>query len=167
MSVPPTSIVEGEAVFVRAARKDDREAFLAMALRSWLDAHEKLLTASEVEAAPAMLERAWTKRWREFRVAETRGALAGFYSLGDAGDAKESNYLWHLYVDPAWQRRGIGTALNRAALNEIAARGAAAAWLDVLARNAKALDFYRALGWREIGPDLEDPSLIIMDIATR
>jgi ribosomal-protein-alanine N-acetyltransferase len=149
------------------AREDDRESFIAMALRSWLDAHERLLTAAEVADAPAMLERAWTKRWREFRVAETRGALAGFYSLGDAGDAEEDNYLWHLYVDPAWQRRGVGTALNRAALNEIAARGAATAWLDVLAKNAKALAFYRALGWCEIGPDLEDPALITMHIATR
>lgn len=114
-----------------------------------------------------MLERAWDKRWRELRVAETQGVLAGFYSLGDAGDAKEHNYLWHLYVDPSWQRRGVGTALNRAALDEIASRGAALAWLDVLGTNAKALAFYRALGWREIGPDLEDPAFVLMDIPTR
>jgi ribosomal protein S18 acetylase RimI-like enzyme len=137
-----------------------------MALRSWLDAHEELLPADEVAGAPAMLERAWAKRWQQFRVAETRGALAGFYSLGSANDATENNYLWHLYVDPLWQRRGVGTALNRAALKEIAARDASTAWLDVLAKNAKAIAFYRALGWREVGPDLEDPALILMDIAT-
>ena len=156
-----------EAIAVRLVRQDERESFIAMALRSWLDAHDKLLTGAEVADAPAMLERAWAKRWREFRVAETQSALVGFYSLGDPGDAEENNYLWHLYVDPPWQRRGVGTALNRAALEEIAARGAARAWLDVLAKNAKARAFYRALGWREIGPDLEEPGLILMDIATR
>lgn len=149
------------------AREEEREAFLQMALSSWLDAYDGLLPSAEVADAPAMLQRAWVKRWRHFRVAETSGALAGFYSLGDEGDDEENNYLWHLYVDPAWHRRGIGTALNRAALDEIASRGAATAWLDVLAKNTKALQFYRALGWHEIGPDLEDPALVLMDIATR
>ncbi len=156
-----------ESVTIRVARKDEREAFIAMALRSWLDAHERLLTAAEVTDAPAMLERAWDERWRQFHVAETQGALAGFYSLGSAGDTKENNYLWHLYVDPAWQRQGVGTALNRAALDEIAARGADTAWLDVIAKNTKALAFYRALGWREIGSDLDDPDLVLMEIAAR
>ncbi len=151
---------------IRPAEIADREAFIAMALRSWFDAYTALLPQAEIADAPAMMARAWEKRWTEFRVADLNGALAGFYSLGDVQDLADVNYLWHLYVDPGWQRRGIGRALNRAALTEIASRGARSAWLDVLEGNAKARAFYTALGWQETGRDPEDPMLVLMEVDT-
>ncbi|MFO1238356.1 MAG: GNAT family N-acetyltransferase [Alphaproteobacteria bacterium] len=152
------------SVVVRPVRADERAAFLGPALRSWLDAYVGHLPQDEIDAAPAMLERAWEKRADAFRVAVLDGAIAGFYSLGAAGDPETVNYLWHLYVDPLAQRRGVGRALNAAALAEIAARGAAKAWLDVLEPNAKARAFYAALGWRESGRErTERYDLIIME----
>lgn len=156
-----------DAVVVRPVREDEREAFLGPALRSWMDAYDGVLDAAEVADAPAMLARAWEKRWRAFRVAEVDGAIAGFYSLGAADDAKTVNYLWHLYVDPLRQRRGVGRALNDAALAEIRGRGGATAWLDVLAVNAKARAFYGALGWRETGVDTDGYELVIMERDTQ
>lgn len=153
------------SITVRPVLISERDAFIAMALRSWYDAYLGLLPQSDIDDAPAMMGRAWNKRWTEFRVAVLDGAIAGFYSLGPAGHATDNNYLWHLYVDPALQRRGVGRALNDAALVELAGRGASTAWLDVHARNDKALAFYRALGWRDAGVDPEDPDFLRFDIA--
>lgn len=149
---------------VRPVRPDERAAFLGPALRSWRDAYVGHLPQDEIDAAPAMLERAWDARAAAFRVAVLDGAIAGFYSLGAADDPETVNYLWHLYVDPLLQQRGVGRALNDAALAEITARGARTAWLDVLEPNAKARAFYAALGWRESGRErTERYDLIIME----
>ncbi len=153
------------AILIRPVHPSERDAFIAMALRSWRDAYLGLLRQADVDDAPAMMARAWDKRQAAFRVALADGVIAGFYSLGQAGHATDGNYLWHLYVDPARQRRGIGRALNAAALAELGGRGAATAWLDVHAANGKARAFYRALGWRDAGPDPDDPDLVRMDIA--
>lgn len=151
------------AVIVRPVRADEREAFLGPALRSWMDAYDGHLSAAEIADAPAMLERAWEKRWDKFRVAVIDGVIVGFYSLGEAGETDDNNYLWHLYVDPQAQRRGVGRALNAAALADIKSRGASKAWLDVLRPNEKARAFYPALGWRETGASQDDYDLIIME----
>jgi len=135
-------------VVIRPVEPGDHDGWLDAALASWLDAYQFVLPADEVANAPAMLETAWTKRWQELRVAVLDGAVVGFYSLGDAAKPDEVNYLWHLYVDPKVQRRGVGRALHEAALAEIAARSAATAWLDVIRQNDKARAFYAALGWR-------------------
>ncbi len=100
-----------------------------------------------------MIDRAIAKRFDRFVAAIVDGRVAGYYSLGDADDAQD--YLWHLYVDPAFQRRGVGRALLRHAERAIAARGHASARLDVLARNAKALAFYAAEGWVETGRETD------------
>lgn len=151
------------AVIVRPVRADERVAFLGPALRSWLDAYEHLLPPADVADAPAMLARAWERRWSAFRVAELDGRIAGFYSLGDPSAEDTRGYLWHLYVDPLAQRRGVGRALNAAALAEIRSRGVSRAWLDVLAGNTRARAFYRALGWREIAGGA-DPVLMEHDL---
>lgn len=151
-------------ISIRPVLAEEREAFIDMALRSWRDAYVGLLPAEEVEAAPQMLARAWDARWPQFRVATLDQRLAGYYSLGDPGALTTRNYLWHLYVDPDLHRQGVGRALNQAALEEIAERGAATAWLDVMERNEKARAFYSALGWRETGRDPEEPELLLMEV---
>ena len=147
MSGTPSGLV------IRPATTADRDGFLDAALRSWLDAYAERLPRDEVEAAPAMLERAFEKRGAELVLALLDGVVVGFYSLGPADDPERRNYLWHVYVDPRAQRRGVGRALTEAALSEIATRGATTAWLDVLSGNEKARAFHRALGWVEVGYD--------------
>ncbi|MBK7974236.1 MAG: GNAT family N-acetyltransferase [Deltaproteobacteria bacterium] len=149
---------------IRPAAPADRAGFLDAALRSWLDAYAELLPREQVESAPAMLERAFEKRAGELRVAIVDGGIVGFYSLGPVDDPEQRNYLWHVYVDPRAQRRGVGRALTEAALAELAARGETRAWLDVLAGNAKARAFYAALGWSEIGRDASgEYELVILE----
>jgi ribosomal protein S18 acetylase RimI-like enzyme len=140
-------------VVIRPAIADDREDLFRVALASWLDAYRDVLPAAEVADAPAMITRALDSRLAALRIAILDGRIAGYYSLGPPDDPERTNYLWHLYVDPPLQRRGVGRALNRAALVEIKSRGNTLAWLDVLAGNIRALAFYRALGWIETGRD--------------
>ncbi len=151
-------------LIIRPGQARDRDAWLDSALRAWLDAYQFIFPADEVANAPAMLATAWEKRADQLRLAVLGDEVAGFYSLGDAARPADRNYLWHLYVDPDHQRRGIGRTLHGAALAEFAARGASKARLDVLRQNAKARAFYAALGWRETGVETDDGyDLIIME----
>src|SRR5712691_10583464 len=78
-------------------------------------------------------------------VAEEEAALVGFATWIEAGGIFE---LEDLFVDPAWMRRGIATALvNRIAL-VLRARGVER--LEVTA-NPDALGFYRAAGFIDCG----------------
>lgn len=150
--------MQSARIEIRRPRPEDKAAFRAVALASWLDAYVGVLPEAEIAEAPAMIDRAIAKRYDEFVVAILDGQLAGYYSLGD------ENYLWHLYVDPAQQRRGVGAALHDAALAAIAARGFSTAKLDVVEVNEKAMRFYRRHGWSEVGrEDYDGSQLIIME----
>lgn len=75
-----------------------------------------------------------------FLVAEAGGAqepvAVGFVAF-------RPDFINHLYVDPAWFRRGVGTLLLRAALE----RTGAPVRLWTLRRNAAARAFYEARGF--------------------
>ena len=149
------------AIEIRKLRREEVLSFRKAAIASWLDAYLGLLSAESIADAPSMIDRAIEKRFDEFVVAIVEGEVAGYYSLG------ENNYFWHLYVDPAFQRRGVGAALHRAALSAIRARGFDTATLDVAAANEKALRFYQAHGWHETGRDTyENLELILMERST-
>jgi GNAT superfamily N-acetyltransferase len=78
-------------------------------------------------------------------VAEENGAIVGFATWADAGDAIE---LEDLFVDPGWMRRGIATALVNQIADVLRSRGADA--LEVTA-SRDALGFYHAIGFIQIG----------------
>ncbi|HRK71529.1 MAG TPA: GNAT family N-acetyltransferase [Micropepsaceae bacterium] len=143
-------------IIIRPAIEADRAGLRGPALRSWLDAYVDILPQADIDDAPAMLERAFDRRITAMRVALLDGVIAGFYSLGNSDDPEKINYLWHLYVDPLCQRRGVGRALNDAALAELKSRGGSRVWLDVVAGNEKAIAFYLAMGWREYGREEAD-----------
>ena len=134
-------------ILIRPPEPDEREAFIRMALASWLDTYDGLLPADTVRQAPDMITKAADKRFNEFRVAVSGDKLLGYYSLGDA------NYLWHLYVDPAHFRQGLGKTLLTAAEDEIRQRGFPAVELDVTKGNDRAVRFYEAQGFVAYGED--------------
>lgn len=80
-----------------------------------------------------------------FLVAEQDGALVGTtFAHIDADDVE----IGRLYVHPAHQRRGIGTALFLSLRDGFA--GAARFHLDVEPRNEGAIRFYRRHGFRVV-----------------
>lgn len=75
-------------------------------------------------------------------VAEAAGEVAGFVALFEP-DA----FVHHLFVAPAWHRRGVGRRL----LAEAVTQAGGGASLKVMTANAGALAFYARLGWIEAG----------------
>lgn len=68
-----------------------------------------------------------------------------------AGDPRDGS-LWALFVDPAWEGRGIGSALLARACASLAAAGHRTATLDT-EPGTRAAAFYRHHGWAEQGRD--------------
>lgn len=76
----------------------------------------------------------------EVYVAEVEGAPAGAVSVGQG-------FLSTLYVLPAHQGSGVGSALHDLALERLRARGFRQARLWTLARNDAGRRFYERRGW--------------------
>jgi len=79
-------------------------------------------------------------------VAEQDGLLVGFATWAETPGGVE---LEDLFVDPAYLRRGIATALVEHVIDVLRARGVRR--LEVIA-SLYALDFYRAAGFTGCGP---------------
>lgn len=62
--------------------------------------------------------------------------------------------LYQFHVDPDHWRRGVGSALHRACVEEWTADRRSTAVLDVHVDNRRAQDFYARQGWR---PDPDNP----------
>jgi len=85
-------------------------------------------------------ETALTDLELEVYVAEWDRKPAGSLSVGE-------EYLRTLFVVPAYQRRGIGSALHDFALERLRARGIGRAKLWTLEENHAARRFYERRGW--------------------
>lgn len=141
---------------IEPLQRQEKIAFVAMALASWRSAYVGLLPEGEVERAPQMLAEAVDKRCEAFQVLRDEdGTFLGFYSLG------EGNFLWHLYVHPDHFRKGCGTVLLEAAEAQIRLRGHDKVTLDVMAGNDRALGFYAATGFVVTGHS--DDNYILME----
>lgn len=86
---------------------------------------------------------------RRLVVAESAGTegtrIVGFGEL-----LPEEAVIEAIYVDPDWERRGIGTALARVLEDDVVARGLP--WL-VSDASLNAIPFYQALGFRQVALD--------------
>ncbi|WP_342585791.1 GNAT family N-acetyltransferase [Sinorhizobium alkalisoli] len=77
-------------------------------------------------------------------VAEIGGAAAGIGAC-ECND----NTISDIWIAPAFEGRGAGSALIGALEAQIAGRGYAEAHIQVAVRNERALQLYRHLGYRE------------------
>ena len=91
-----------------------------------------------------------------FLLALDDASLAGYLKLrvGERPDCISQNNaleVERIYADPAFKRRGIGSALMTAAESEAAARGFREIWLGVWEHNTDAAAFYQARGFQVFG----------------
>ncbi len=83
-----------------------------------------------------------------FLVAVAGADVAGYAIAHVAADEGE---ILNLGVAAAHRRRGVGRRLVQAMVATLAARGAAAVYLEVRESNAAARGLYQELGFREVG----------------
>jgi diamine N-acetyltransferase len=90
-----------------------------------------------------------------FVLAEAAGHLVGFAELHRASacpaDARARIELVRLYVQRPFQRQGIGAQLMKHAEQRARAGGADALWLSAWCGNERALAFYPAMGYKDVG----------------
>ncbi len=75
----------------------------------------------------------------------------GLVVLGAAPRSRDVGQVHHLYVAAAHRGQGFGGLMDEYARATLKAAGFRRARLNVTARNARALRFYRAQGWEETG----------------
>jgi GNAT superfamily N-acetyltransferase len=78
-------------------------------------------------------------------VCEINAGIAGFAIV----DVKEHN-IWALFVDPDYERQGIGRSLHDAMMDWYFSQTDHTVWLST-APQSRAASFYRSAGWQETG----------------
>jgi ribosomal protein S18 acetylase RimI-like enzyme len=91
-----------------------------------------------------------------FLIAEAEGETVGYARLkrGHAPaciPGARPIEVCRIYAVGAWIGRGVGAALMRGCLVQAQQRGCDVIWLDVWEKNTRAIDFYRAWGFVEVG----------------
>ena len=143
MSSPP-------GVTIRRATPEDAEALAHLHIDVWDDAYTGLMPQGILDDRRAKVAER-VSRWREILgqnpevfLAEAEDGLIGFAAVGrgEDNDVDIDLELKSLYVRATWWGTGVGYALFETAL------GDRAAYLWVLASNARAIRFYERQGFR-------------------
>jgi ribosomal protein S18 acetylase RimI-like enzyme len=133
---------DGGAMTIRTAVLADQPRVDAIRLGV---IENRLSDPSKVSAA----EVDWYRDKAIFLVSEEAGdgvsKVAGFACANH-----QTGLVWALFVDPACEGRGHGTALLDGLLERLAAAGHRQAWLTTGA-GTRAERFYRQHGWRDMG----------------
>jgi GNAT superfamily N-acetyltransferase len=136
---------------IRGATRADARAIAELEVRAWRWAYGDIVDDADM---PDVAER--EARWRErpidgALVWEQGGRVVGVVQIGPAAEDPADGLLRGLYVDPAAQGAGVGTALHDHALAELRAAGFAEATLWVFTANGHAREFFAARGWAPDG----------------
>ena len=146
-------------MLIRPAKRADALDVARVHVRSWQAAYRGLMPDEYLDGLrPEERARRYDFSGTDPRapatiVAVDGDALIGFATVAPAADpdAPDGGELCALYVDPDHLRRGVGSALLRAALAQLRAKGYTDATLWVHAGNRTAQAFYRRHGWSADG----------------
>ena len=141
---------------VRLGTAEDAPAIETIRVRGWRVAYRHVLPANELDAMPIDASR-WRARlqapppgWSTFVVADDRGLVVGFASVGPSRDEHGIGELYAIYVDPDAWSTGAGRALIERSEEQLA-REYRQATLWVLEDNPRARAFYERAGWHADG----------------
>ena len=131
------------SIDIRRARPGEGKALGAIGFAAWAASEFAVHDAGRVDR-PALLadfEILGTEHPETILVAEMEGQVAGW-------GARDGNQcISDLWVAPAFQGRGVGSALLAALEAEIAALGYSQTELETLAANSRAIGFYERHGF--------------------
>ncbi len=148
------SSITADAVVIRAWQESDRPFLRTLYLRARREAWPGLTQADwQLEDFDA------ATRDEQIWVALQDGHRLGFASLWT-----QDNFLHNLFVDPHYQRLGVGRMLLAKAQSTFSATGA----LKCLVRNQRAVSFYQRHGWHiEATGDSPDGEYYLMHYRLR
>jgi len=144
---------------IRAAQKSDAGAIAEIHVQTWQRAYENLIPGSYLASLSVKeRERNWQqaieKEEAEVLLSESNSGVSGFIAFGACPDTNtnpETGEIAAIYVLPEFWSTGIGQELWKAAKSRLVERGFSTAVLWVLSENARAIQFYRSVGFT---PDL-------------
>lgn len=156
----PASTDAAADVKVRPAVATDVDGIVNVHMRSWRATYRGIVPnefLDRLDREPRV--RYWTKRLRLadgdahfVAVASAEAAIVGFVyacaTTDQDDDAARVGLIEFFHVDPDSWGRGIGRRLMAVALAWMKEVGFESASLWVVAENARARQFYEALGWR-------------------
>lgn len=142
-----------QPVAVRPAEPADCREIADVHVETWRAAYQHALPPEVLEELSVDEREAWwrTRIERESAVvwvAETRGRVVGFASVGPSWTEEGAGELYAIYVLPDAWGSGAARELMAAARAWFATEGYATAMLWVLADNPRARRFYEREGWR-------------------
>lgn len=128
---------------IRSARQDEAALLAELGLRAWESALNGVdnATATLRASAEAAFYSFTANHWLTISVAEQDGTLAGW-----AARERLDETITDFWIDPPFQRRGLGTALLASLEADILHQGFDTARLETHARNA-AIAFFEKHGY--------------------
>lgn len=142
---------------IRPARREDAQTIAHISVRSWQAAYHGLLSPGflagleqGLERRAAYFERAIASGAPSVQVAESDGHVVGFCSFGASRDEQAlptTAELMAIYLLPQAWGWGLGSQLWEAAHRVLQVEGFAVVTVWVLDGNARAIRFYRRLGF--------------------
>jgi GNAT superfamily N-acetyltransferase len=155
----------GLEVTVRRAVAADAEAMGRVHVDAWRWAYDglfdrSLLAGRSAERGAAMWQQIIAAGTSIVLVAERDGAVVGFAGCGGGRDedVPGAGELYAIYIDPSVYRTGVGSALMRRVLEELAAAGYGDAIVWVLESNQRGRRFYEDWSWQPDGATKDEPN---------
>lgn len=131
---------------IRRATQSDLQDIVAIHVESWKDTYAHVLPA---EFMVGKIDRVLARHWHEADIRDEdlvlvaeEDALVGFAAIW----CRPSAFIDNLHVKPSRRSQKLGSALMKAAADELVAKGHKTAYLWVFESNKRAIRFYERLG---------------------
>lgn len=157
--------MSGEEIAIRRATPADAEGIVDVHIRAWQWAYRGLIPDDYLDALDGTRDRrlAFRMEWLSDTaspigtwIAVSGGRVLGFADVQRSRDedaTPETGELSAIYLDRGVAGRGVGRALQAAAMEDLRSRGFTQATLWVLDTNERARRFYARTGWTPDGAE--------------
>jgi ribosomal-protein-alanine N-acetyltransferase len=133
----------GVLISIHPAREGDAAILTAIGLRAWENATSAIGVTEELrDNARHAFGNFAQSSWQSITVAALDGAIVGW-----AARENFDNQISDFWIDPSYQRRGIGTVLLQDIERQIIGRGFETGKLESHAQNDQAVSFFRKHGY--------------------
>ena len=138
---------------IRPFTKTDIPQIAQIHRTSWIMAYEPLIPDKILGSLTEIhFQIIWKKNLNNeshrHLVAEHESQIIGFISFGQFEVNTRTSEIYSLYIDPDSAGRGFGKTLIKSAFNELAALGYRRIRLWVVRENQRAIEFYKAVGFK-------------------